>query len=139
MQYLEKNTLHKSERLYVQKRIDALFSSGDAFIAYPLRVVYAIRDRDEVGVSIMVSVSKKKFKRAVKRNRVKRLVREAYRLNKENFYFLEDKSIDVAFLYLRNELPDYGEIEKAVKKTASILKSKLLPEMNKEQDEKTSV
>lgn len=127
--------MSKSERLYMQKRIDALFASGQSFIAYPLRVVFSVRDLNtEEPVSIMVSVSKRKFKRAVKRNRVKRLVREAYRLNKEAFLSIseeQNKSIDVAFLYLKNELPAYNEIEGAIKKTSVVLKDRILSE-NKE-------
>lgn len=120
------NRLTKNERLHAQKRIDALFALGDSFIAYPLRVVYASREKDTELVSIMVSVSKRKFKRAIKRNRVKRLVREAYRLNKSDFYFPDfDKSIDIAFIYLKNELPVYEEIEKAIKKTSLVLKERL--------------
>lgn len=134
-----KNTLSKDERLYIQKRIDALFSSGESFIAYPLRVVYTVREKDETPTAMMVSVSKKKFKRAVKRNRVKRLVREAFRLNKSLFHTLaeeNEKSYDIAFLYLKNELPDYVEIEKAVVKTATILRERLTVVEVENKDEK---
>lgn len=123
-----KNTLSKDERLYMQKRIDALFTSGESFIAYPLRVVYMMREKDETPASMMVSVSKKKFKRAVKRNRVKRLVREAFRLNKGLFHALADennKSFDIAFLYLKNVLPNYEEMEKAIVKTSVTLRERL--------------
>lgn len=128
------NTLCKEERLYAQKRIDSLFESGASFIAYPLRIVYSAREnetvecKDSYPISIMVSVSKRKFKRAVKRNRVKRLIKEAYRLNKNQILHNEifnQKSIDIAFLYLKNELPEYEEIEKAMLKTFSILAEKL--------------
>lgn len=123
---INQNTFTKNERLYAQKRIDALFASGESFIAYPLRVVYTLREKDDVAVTVLISVSKKKFKRAVKRNRVKRLVREVYRLNKNELYIPEiDKSIDIAFLYLKNELPSYEEIEKAIKKTGMVLREKL--------------
>ena len=128
----QRNTLSKAERLSYDKRIDALFTTkGDAFIAYPLRVVYLLRECEEGVplVSILTSVSKKKFKRAVKRNRVKRLIREAYRLNKAAFVDIamqSNKSIDIAFLFLKNELPEYAEIEKAILKTSSILNEKIL-------------
>ncbi len=107
-----------------------LFSEGEAFISYPLRIVFLKRDKqdDEPDVRMMVSVSKKKFKRAVKRNRVKRLVREAYRLNKSEFNNVctqNNIGLDIAFLYLKNELPDFEEIEKAVLKTAVLLDKKL--------------
>lgn len=124
-------TLCKEERLYAEKRIEALFAGGSSFIAYPLRVVYITRECNlEDGlptVSILTSVSKKRFKRAVKRNRVKRLIREAYRLNKNEFIEFaaqSGKSFDIAFLYLKSELPTYSEIEKAVLKTINTLNGK---------------
>ncbi|MDU1906215.1 MAG: ribonuclease P protein component [Dysgonomonas sp.] len=118
----------KNERLCSQKRIDALFSNAESFIAYPLRIVYILKEdgTDEEGIplSTLVSVSKKRLKRAVKRNRVKRLIREAYRLNKQPLAeqcVIHNKQIDIAFLYLKNELPDYPEIEKAIQKTITVL------------------
>ncbi|GAB6013295.1 ribonuclease P protein component [Viscerimonas tarda] len=124
----EKKTLSKQERINGTKRIDLLFSTGDSFIAYPLRIVYTKRAKGDTGVSVMVSVSKKKFKRAVKRNRVKRLVREAFRLNKASFRNLSQQyeaGLDIAFLFLKNELPDFKEIESAMLKTAALLENKL--------------
>lgn len=55
---------------------------------------------------IAVSVSKRRFKRAVKRNRVKRLIRETYRLNKNTLYssIPEDKTMDILFIYLHDEI-----------------------------------
>lgn len=122
-------TFGKSEKLCKTKSIDRLFLKGDSFIAYPLRVVYFLEEKvDESISSVLVSVSKKKFKRAVKRNRVKRLVREAYRLNKSQFLDSvksENKQIEIAFLYLKSELPTYEEIEKAMLKALTTLASKL--------------
>lgn len=121
-------TFSKEERLYAEKRIEALFAGGSSFIAYPLRVVYLTRNKEleeeAPQVSILISVSKKRFKRAVKRNRVKRLVREAYRLNKKeliDFAIQSGKSYDIAFLYLKSDLPTYEEIEKAILKAINTL------------------
>ena len=122
----------KDERLCLQTRIDLLFTKGESFIAYPLRVVYTLHNIEEKcdsPISILVSVSKRKFKRAVKRNRVKRLIREKYRLNKSLFQELalaSNRSIDIAFLYLKDELPDHREIEKAILKTSSVLREKII-------------
>ncbi len=127
------NSFSKQERLCSNKRIDALFASGDSFIAYPLRVVYISNKAESPSVSVLISVPKKKFKRAVKRNRVKRLIREAYRLNKSGFVDLSvsvGHSIDIAFLYLKDELPAYWEIENAILKSSKILTEKIL---NKEE------
>lgn len=130
-----KNILDKSfgkkEKLCNKKRIDELFSESRSFIAYPLRIVYNYNqeiDESNQGASILISVSKKKFKRAVKRNRVKRVIREVYRLNKTplvNALFISERHIDIAFLYLKDELPKYGEIEKAMQKAVNILIEKL--------------
>lgn len=77
------NTLRKSERLDRKKVIEKMFAGGSrSFSVFPLRVVYLPVEELEAPVSILVSVSKRRFKRAVKRNRVKRQIREAYRMNK---------------------------------------------------------
>lgn len=125
-----KNTLNKKERIKGNKRIDSLFLSGEAFISYPLRVVFLRKENidSQPPISMMVSVSKKRFKRAVKRNRMKRIIREAFRLNKAQFYSIckqNEINLDIAFLYLKNELSDYKEIEKALLKTIVILENKI--------------
>lgn len=123
-------TLSKSERIYAQKKIDALFKDGNSFIAYPLRIVFICSEKidDTPAVSMLVSVSKRKFKRANKRNRIKRLVREAFRLNKLLLHDIAKHhgcSIDIAFLYLKDELSTYAEIEKAMLKTIDTLPQKM--------------
>ena len=73
------NTLHKAERLNRKKVIEKMFAGGSrSFSLFPLRVVWLPVEELAAPVSILVSVSKRRFKRAVKRNRVKRRVREAY-------------------------------------------------------------
>jgi len=113
------NSFPKSEHLCGEIRITRLFTQGDAFIAYPLRVVYLLEQKkDKESVSVMVSVPKKRFKRAVKRNRLKRLMREAYRLNKQNLWEkLEEKElqIQIAFNYVSNDELDFASIEKKMK------------------------
>jgi len=113
------NSFSKSEHLCGEKRITRLFTQGDAFIAYPLRVVFTIGPKsDDEPASILVSVPKKRFKRAVKRNRLKRLIREAYRLNKVSFIEkLEEKNLQmhIAFNYVSNDVLDFTTIEKKIK------------------------
>ncbi|MBR5467417.1 MAG: ribonuclease P protein component [Bacteroidaceae bacterium] len=100
-----KQGLGKEERLCSKKAIDALFTNTDShsLSAYPIRAVY--RYTEEAGIRILVSVSKKRFKHAVDRNRVKRQLREAYRLNKYILKTLEPKNngIDIAFLWLTDK------------------------------------
>lgn len=128
------STFPKREKLCSEKAIEKLFSYGSSFIAYPLRIVFFTENEPDKALrfaSVLTSVSKKKFKRAVKRNRIKRLIREAYRLNKSNVITTLEKKgqhMDIAFLYLSNELPEYKDIEKAMLKAIAILTDKLTKE-----------
>lgn len=106
----------KKEHLCGEKKITRLFTEGNAFIVYPLRIVYfTLTEEDEFPVKVMVSVPKKRFKRAVKRNRLKRLIRESYRLNKN---ILQDTVIEkklqlhVSFQYISNEVLEFDYIQK---------------------------
>jgi ribonuclease P protein component len=112
-------TLPKKEHLCGEIRITRLFTEGKAFIVYPLRVVYRIDENsDSEPVRMMVSVPKKRFKRAVKRNRIKRLMREAYRLNKAALWdIIQQKKLNlqIAFNYVSDEIVDYVLIEEKMK------------------------
>jgi len=116
---IHQNTFSKSEHLCGENRITRLFTQGDAFIAYPLRVVFIIEPRkDDEPASILVSVPKKRFKRAVKRNRLKRLMREAYRLNKQLILEklnVKQLQIHLAFNYVSDDELDFIAIEKKMK------------------------
>jgi ribonuclease P protein component len=122
-------TFTKEERISIQREIDSLFEEGSSFRVYPLQIVYVEKKQvSGTRASILVSVSKKRFKRAVKRNRIKRLIRESYRLNKKEFLeFLdtEEKRLSVAFIYISNEVSDFDRMEMAVKKALNSLKEKL--------------
>jgi ribonuclease P protein component len=125
------NSFPKSEHLCGDKRIGQLFTQGDAFIAYPLRVVYLIAPKKDVEfASVMVSVPKKRFKRAVKRNRLKRLMREAYRLNKQPLVALlkeNDLQLHVAFNYVSDDELDFVAVEKKMKVALQRLMDKIVP------------
>ncbi|MEI3155223.1 MAG: ribonuclease P protein component [Odoribacter sp.] len=111
-------SLSKSERLCSKTLIEELLTSKLSFVKYPFRIVFKeILQIGEFPVRIAISVSKKKFKRAVKRNRIKRLTRESFRLNKNDFYnnIPPGQTIDILFIYLDNNLPTYIKTEKAIK------------------------
>ena len=122
-------TLSKAERLSWKRYIDLLFLQGQSFIAYPLRVVYLpVEKRLSVPVSILISVPKKKFKRAVKRNLIKRKIRESFRLHKQELtdnLTAADKQLLVAFIYLDNQIASFAEMEKAMNKAFRILREKM--------------
>ena len=98
----EHNTLSKSERLNKKLVIDRLFAGGSkSLLAFPLRVVYMPVEPEGERTSILISVPKKRFRRAVKRNRVKRQVREAYRKNKFTLlHVLEEKGVCLALAFI---------------------------------------
>lgn len=107
-------SLPKKEHLCGEIRINKLFAEGKAFIVYPLRVVYAVRAVDDVPVKVLFSVPKKRFKRAVKRNRLKRLMRESYRLNKNTLVHVVNEkqvSVEMAFAYLSDEVMEFNIIQ----------------------------
>ena len=111
-------SLRKSERTCSKIAIDNLFKGGHSrsLSAFPIRVVYLVSDTpQQEQCQIMVSVPKKCFKRAVKRNRVKRQIREAYRLNKaivtEQMKKHEGKYLTMAFIWPDAELHDTDEIK----------------------------
>jgi ribonuclease P protein component len=113
------HSFSKAEHLCGEKRIGRLFSQGEAFIAYPLRVVFLIEPKNDLApASVMVSVPKKRFKRAVKRNLLKRRMREAYRLNKQALSELlleKELQIHVAFNYVSDDVLEFAQIEKKMK------------------------
>ena len=92
------------EKLKSKKLIEKLFAEGKAVSVFPLRLIYLKKGEiNKVGVS----VSKRNFKKAVDRNRIKRLLREAYRYNKN---MLIDNNVDgyaLMILYISKDIPDY--------------------------------
>lgn len=109
------NTLHKVERLDKKKIIEKMFAGGSrSFSVFPLRVVYLPVEELEADASILISVSKRRFKRAVKRNRVKRQIRESYRINKHELLNVLAKRkcrLAIAFIYLSDQLVESSIIE----------------------------
>ena len=106
-----KYTLGKLERLKSKKLIEKLYEQGSSVKYFPLRMVYLQTEHtSDFPAQVGVSVSKRNFKLAVDRNRIKRLLRESYRLQKEIVY--DDLEIPYVFMisYLGKEELKYEEI-----------------------------
>ena len=117
-----RNTLGYRERIKSKKQLETLFGGGKSrsMAAFPVRLVYMIHDStpDKPQLMIMVSVSKRHFKHAVKRNRAKRQLREAYRLNKHVLASaaerLEGKTLSMGFIWVSDKLMPTEIVEKSV-------------------------
>ena len=120
----------KSAKLKSRKKIETIFSQGKSVNQYPVKVFYSCENnhKNELEIRTGVGVSKRYFKNAVKRNRVKRLLREAFRLNQHILRqsdLATDKSIYLFFLYTSPEMLSFAEIEKNVIELLQILSKKI--------------
>lgn len=108
------HTLPKGERLNSYKKINQLFDrnakDNHSFLVHPYRVVFFQEGEGASFPEILISVPKRNFKKAVQRNRIKRLTRESYRLQKVMF----SKKTYIAFLYIAKEIPDFALTQKTI-------------------------
>ncbi len=113
-----RQTFTKEERLHSQKQIDRLFDEGLSFFAFPFKVIYLAENVGDACLpQLLISVSRKNFKRAVDRNKIKRLIREAYRKNKVslvNNAFSKQVSMKIGLIYTAKTILPYAEIERKI-------------------------
>ncbi|WP_298546934.1 ribonuclease P protein component [uncultured Aquimarina sp.] len=111
-----KATFGTNEKLKSKKEIELLFSEGKSIAKYPVRLIYRKTTLEkEAKIQAGVSVSKRNFKKAVDRNRIKRLLRESYRKNKYLVSNNTTHQFAFMFLYTGKEMPDYILIESKIK------------------------
>ena len=114
--------LNKQEKLCSRTAVNLLFAEGQSLMAFPLRAAYRIRPRGENPVQFLISIPKKRIRKAVMRVTLRRRVREAYRLQRHELLIrqLEQAGcgVDIAFVYLDNSPAPYSVISE---KMASLL------------------
>ena len=113
METKQRYTFKKEEKLKSRKAIEQLFRDGKSFSNFPFRVLFSFKDAAVNPLQTGFAVSSKHFKKAVDRNRIKRLMREAYRLQKndlQNQLIQQQKQLAVFVIYVGNELPEYAFI-----------------------------
>ena len=129
-------TYKKTDKLKSRKQTQHLFSTGQAINVFPIRLIYTVEpistNADNLSLTSVlqagVGAPSRTFRKAVQRNRVKRLLREAYRLEKPNFISqasLENKRVNLFFLYTDALVLTQVEIQGKVKEALSLLVTKL--------------
>lgn len=104
-------TFPKKEKLKRKKLIEKLFAEGKTMTHYPIKLIYLKTTfADGSKIKAGVTVSKRNFKSAVRRNRIKRLMREGYRLNKHLLFNNMESHFAFMFLYLGKEMPEQTKI-----------------------------
>jgi len=133
------NTFNKEERLCSRKLLDLLFKNGSSFLLYPYRISYLfVPAEHQFPAQVVINVAKKRYKRAVDRNLIKRRSREAYRLQKEQeLYALLPESEELLLLSLQfvgKKIYDYSFFEKklaaALRKLVSVIEADALKKVN---------
>ena len=133
-------TLGKNERLKRRKYIEELFASGESFSMHPFRVYYVLRRDNDIDnqtpdgpkrepiLQFGVGVSKKNFKKAVHRNRIKRLIREVYRTENSLLKLAigekKEWCLKLFILYTGKEMPTYAFIKEKLCGALNRLESK---------------
>lgn len=120
------NTFKKAERLSLNKRIELLFSTGAAISLHPLKIVYLpFPESMEYPVQILFTVSSKRFKSAVVRNRIKRRLKESYRVRKSSLYeelSKQNRKLLIGIIYTGNDPdPNFKDLDNTVGKGLELL------------------
>lgn len=112
-----KFTLGKNQKLKSRKAISQLFVEGNSVKSFPIKMIYfPISKTENSCTKVSFSVPKRNFKLAVDRNRIKRLLREAYRLNQHELFQENEEIYNIMFIYMSNVELSYDEVEKKLKK-----------------------
>jgi ribonuclease P protein component len=113
-----KNTFKKSERLTSKVSMEKIFEKGSTLKKFPLILKYSLVEfEDEQPLKVVISVPKRRIRKAHNRNRIRRQLKEAYRLNRlplKRCLAEQSKSLALFFIYTGKENPDYAIIEEKI-------------------------
>jgi ribonuclease P protein component len=123
-------TFIKEERLCSRRLLDLLFKNGSSFLLYPYRVSYLfVSDQAETPVKVVINVSKKRYKRAVDRNLLKRRTREVYRLQKQEELYSPlnkpDQLLLLSLQFVGKQIYEFSFLEKKMLAALRKLRSKI--------------
>ena len=120
----KKNTLGKKERLKSKKLICKLFEEGKSIKKYPFRLIYLIQDKNSFKIKNQASFSvpKRNFKKAVDRNRIKRLIKEAYRLEQRKILQGYNLPFVMMITYLGKKEPIFSDVKENIKELLTLFK-----------------
>ncbi|MFY8004033.1 MAG: ribonuclease P protein component [Chitinophagaceae bacterium] len=123
----------KAEKLKSRKQLQAVFATKQTVLVHPVKAFCLQIPYDNAAIQIGVGVSSRNFKKAVDRNRIKRLMREVYRLNKEQLIVVNpDRKITMLlfFLFIGRELPNFELIEKKMRLLFQKINNQINPNNN---------
>ena len=124
-----RNTFKAYERLKREQHIDTLFHTGKAFSVFPVKFIWVLvpRGAEVSPVRVGFSVPKKKFRSSVHRNRVRRLMREVWRLNKQQLYLAipEESQLHLFLIFTNAEMPVLDTLQQTITKGIAQLVQKL--------------
>jgi ribonuclease P protein component len=109
---------NKQEKLKSKKQLDILFESGKGLTVFPIKIFYAFNNEQDNIIKAGVGVSSRNFKKAVQRNRIKRLMREAYRTQKQPLHLYlnnNKKQLAIFLLFIDKTMPQYNLIKEKMK------------------------
>lgn len=122
-------SFHKEERLTGRDAISKLFQDGKSIVSPPLRILYELKPAGKFPAKAGIAVPRKLYKRAVDRNRLKRMIRESYRQFKPEFYQILNRKeikVNLMIIYQSDIIADYQKINNALIKGIKELSLKLL-------------
>lgn len=124
------HTYSRSEKLKSRKVLSALFAGGKSISVFPVKLFWMpVGNETEQPIQAGVGVSARHFSKAVDRNRIKRLLRECYRLNKQPLLATlktRQQQVAVFFLYIGKELPDHGMLNEKMQQALTKLEEQIV-------------